>query len=52
MYLTVLEVNVRDAAVILPQEGNRRGVVPGDEVADIEIDAVALGIAHGRFPTL
>jgi len=52
MHLTVLDVNVGDAVVVFLQERNRGSAIPGDEVADIQVDAVVFGIAHGGFPAL
>jgi hypothetical protein len=46
----VFEVDVGDAFVVFLNEGNRGGVVAGDEVADIHIGAVEFGEGEGFFP--
>jgi hypothetical protein len=42
----VLDVQVRDPAVVLLQERDRGGLVPADEVPDVEVGAGELRVAN------
>ena len=50
VHLPILDVDVRDAIVMLLEERDRRRVVAGDEMADVEVGAVVLRVAERRLP--
>ena len=49
VHLAIFDVDVGDPAVVLGDERHRRGVLPGDEVADVEVGAVVRRVAEHRL---
>lgn len=50
--LAILQMQARDSIVVFPDERDRRLADGGGEMADIEVDAVVLGLGKRGVPTI